>query len=233
MVDVKESYEVGSEENASQPNVWLPEEVYPGFKAFTTEFYWKCSEVAQEILRCIATGLGLDDADFFLKYCTGHHNQLRLLHYPPIPASDLEEGRAARISSHSDWGVITMLFQDDCGGLEVEHPHQPGTYIPATPMEGACVMNIGDLLMRWSNDTLKSTLHRVTLPKLEDSYSVVGKERMTKARYSIPYFVSAAPESLIECLEVCTSEERPAKYAPVTQAEYGALRAKVQYRKDG
>ncbi|KAM3417322.1 hypothetical protein BST61_g5574 [Cercospora zeina] len=231
VVDVKESYEVGSEDNKLQPNVWLPESSLANFRSFSTSFYWSCNSIAQEILRCIAAGLDLPDEDFFVRYCSGHNNQLRLLHYPPIPASDIETGRAARISSHSDWGVVTLLFHDDCGGLEVEHPHKPGIYMPATPLKNACVMNVGDLLMRWTNDMLKSTLHRVTLPPLADRYSVgEGEQRMTRARYSIPYFVSADPEAVISCLPECTTAERPANYEPVTQAEYGRRRAKVQYR---
>ena len=228
VVDCKESYEVGSEENPKQPNVWLPEKTLPGFKDFTTSFYWECNRVAQDILRAMALGIGLDDPEFLIKFHSGHNNQLRLLHYPPVPAAEIEEGRVARISAHSDWGSITLLFQDDCGGLEVEHPNQPGHFVPATPLKGACVMNVGDLLMRWSNDYLKSTLHRVTLPPLNDRYE--GSQRMTRARYSIPYFVSADPESVVECLPACTNADNPVKYEPVTQDEYRKIRAKVQYR---
>lgn len=151
VTDMKESYEIGSEENPLQPNVWLPEDVLPGFRSFTTEFYWACNKVAQEILRAMALGIGLEDPEYLIKFHSGYNNQLRLLHYPPVPAQDMEEGRVARISAHSDWGSITMLFQDDCGGLEVEDPHEKGKFVPATPVKGACVMNVGDLLMRWSN----------------------------------------------------------------------------------
>lgn len=151
VTDMKESYEIGSEENPLQPNVWLPEDVLPGFRSFTTEFYWACNKVAQEILRAMALGIGLEDPEYLIKFHSGHNNQLRLLHYPPVPAQDMEEGRVARISAHSDWGSITMLFQDDCGGLEVEDPREKGKFVPATPVKGACVMNVGDLLMRWSN----------------------------------------------------------------------------------
>lgn len=152
--DCKESYEVGSEENAQQPNVWLPEETLPGFRKFTTKFYWECNKVAQSILRAMALGIGLGDSDYLIKYHSGHNNQLRLLHYPPVPAAQLESQSVARMPAHSDWGSITMLFQDDCGGLEVGDPCTPGKFVPATPMKGACVMNVGDLLMRWSNGIL-------------------------------------------------------------------------------
>lgn len=55
------------------------------------------------------------------------------------------------VPAHSDWGTITMLFQDACGGLQVEDPNRPDHFVDAAPLEGALVMNVGDLLMRWSN----------------------------------------------------------------------------------
>lgn len=114
-------------------------------------FYWECFGTASEILKAIGTGLSLKDPQFFLKFHSGHNNQLRLLHYPPIPAAELENEISARMPAHSDWGSITMLFQDDCGGLEVENKHTPGEFIKAHPLKNAIIMNIGDLLMRWSN----------------------------------------------------------------------------------
>ncbi|KAK7747631.1 hypothetical protein SLS62_009042 [Diatrype stigma] len=121
-----------------------------------------------------------------------------------------------------------MLFQDDAGGLQVEDPRSPGSFIDATPMKDALVMNVGDLLMRWSNDFLKSTLHRVTLPPIQVDGPISGK-LMTKSRYSIPYFVSPDPKSVIECLPVCTDADHPPKYEPVVQEDYRRMRARGQY----
>lgn len=151
--DCKESYEIGSEENDEQPNVWLPEETLPGFHDSTMKFYWECDKVARSILKAIALGIGLDEKDTeeLLRFHSGYNNQLRLLHYPPVPAAELENGTVARMPAHSDWSSITLLFQDDCGGLEVEDPSSPGRFIPVTPVPRSCVLNIGDLLMRWSN----------------------------------------------------------------------------------
>lgn len=78
-------------------------------------------------------------------------------------------------------------------------------------------------------DQLKSTMHRVTLPPLSDRFE--GKERMTRARYSIPYFVSPDGDSVVECLPVCMSEERPAKYEATKWDEYRKMRAALQYRR--
>lgn len=77
------------------------------------------------ILKAMAVGIGLDDEDYFLRYHSGHENQLRLLHYPPVPAAAIEEGSMTRMDAHSDWGSITMLFQDDCGGLQVPFSSYP------------------------------------------------------------------------------------------------------------
>lgn len=101
-------------------------------------------------MRALALGIGLDE-DHLLKLHSGHFNQLRLLHYPPILARAIEEGKMARMPAHTDWGSMTMLFQDDCGGLQVEDPNVPGKFVGVEPLEGALVMNVGDLLMRWSN----------------------------------------------------------------------------------
>lgn len=68
----------------------------PGFREFTTKFYWRCFGVAKELLRAIALGIGLDDEDFFLRFHSGVNNQLRLLHYPPVEAERLKNNEVAR-----------------------------------------------------------------------------------------------------------------------------------------
>ena len=151
VADVKESYEIGSEKNPDQPNIWLPSELLPQLRPFMTMFYWKCFEVASSILRALALGIGFEEENYLLRLHNGHYNQLRLLHYPPLPARLVEGGAVARTPAHTDWSSLTMLFQDDCGGLQVEDPTEPGTFVDVEPIEGALVMNVGDLLMRWSN----------------------------------------------------------------------------------
>lgn len=69
----------------------------------------------------MAIGIGLSDENHFLKYHSGHNNQLRLLHYPPVPAAVLEDQSMTRMPAHTDWGSITLVFQDECGGLQVSH----------------------------------------------------------------------------------------------------------------
>lgn len=121
----------------------------PGFRDFTSSFYWNCNTLAVELIRALSHGLHVPDPDYLLQFHSGHNNQLRLLHYPPIPAANIEDMSTARMPAHTDWGTITMLFQDECGGLEVQTAE--GEYVQAKPVEGAIIMNIGDMLMRWSN----------------------------------------------------------------------------------
>lgn len=91
--------------------------------------------------------------------------------------------------AHSDWGTITMLFQDDCGGLQVEDPNQEGHFVDATPMANALVMNVGDLLMRWSNGLPPAT--RLLLASNPCHYLrasilyLIVKNRITRLFYSV------------------------------------------------
>jgi isopenicillin N synthase-like dioxygenase len=92
------------------------------------------------------------------------------------------------------------------------------------------VVNIGDLLMHWSNDELKSTLHRVNAPPLVNKEGEGGlKGRITRARYSIPYFISPDRDSLIECLPNCHGPNRPKKYEAIKSGDYIAMRMNATY----
>jgi isopenicillin N synthase-like dioxygenase len=142
---------MGSEENHAEPNIWLPESVLPGLREFMTKFYWECWKTSQNVLRAFALGLGLEDEDYFLKFHDGHDNELSVRHYPPVKESVIERKEMQRLHAHTDFDSFTLLFQDDCGGLEVLKPGCKGEFIEAMPIENALVMNIGDMLMRWSN----------------------------------------------------------------------------------
>lgn len=101
----KESYEVGSEENKIQYNIWLPEHVLPGFRQFTTEFFWTLNKLSDQILDAFAMSLNLTEkeANGIHKIHTGHDNQLRLLHYPPISREMLSKEDIGRLAAHTDF----------------------------------------------------------------------------------------------------------------------------------
>ncbi|KAF7342471.1 Fe2OG dioxygenase domain-containing protein [Mycena venus] len=221
--DAKESFECGREDDKLMPNIWLPEGVLPGFKETCLDFFWFCYEIELNILRALALGLGLSE-EYFLKYHTVPDNQLRLLHYPSVPAEDLDNDLIARIGQHSDFGSITLLLQDGVGGLEVEDPNKAGSFRPAPPVPGALLVNAGDFMMRWSNDTIRSTIHRVRAP--QHSVSVDG---MIPERYSIPYFCCADFSTVVDCIPGTWDEEHPKKYEPISAQEYILKRLAATY----
>ncbi|MCJ1399540.1 hypothetical protein MMC11_002742 [Xylographa trunciseda] len=228
--DFKESYEIGSETNPSQPNIWLPESVLPGYREFMLRFYWELNKTAQMILQAIGQGLHLKEGELtnLLRLHPGQNNQLRLLHYPPVPAELLENQIMARMPAHTDWSSFTLLFQDDCGGLELEDPRNLGCFIPATPIPNALVLNIGDMFQRISNDTFKSATHRVALPPLQQNRK--DGANVTRARYSIPYFFAPNDDAVVDCLPSTVREDRPAVYEPIMFKDYGAWRSKYAYQ---
>lgn len=140
----------------------------------------------------------------------------RLLHYPPVEEAVVRRGAKERIAAHTDFGTMTMLFQDDVGGLEVEHPTAPGRFVAVPPVAGAVVLNLGDFMQRWSNDGLKSTRHRVRAPPRDTD----GAGTMLRARYSIPYFVGADVHKTIECLPGSYGLGRPKRYGPINAEQY-------------
>ncbi|KIY47689.1 Clavaminate synthase-like protein [Fistulina hepatica ATCC 64428] len=222
--DFKESFDIGTEEDPRCENVWIPEEDLPGFRKYAMSFYESCREFEMKtLLPALAIGLRLDK-QFFLDYHSRGDNQLRLLHYPEVPTAELTSGEKGRIRAHTDFGTGTLLFQDDCGGLEVESPHEPGKFIPAVPMRGVIVFNIGDLLMRWSNDTLKSTFHRVRAPPPKD-----GDNGVCRERFSIPYFITSDRDTVVDCLPTCWGPDRPKKYEPIATGEYIDKRLNANY----
>jgi isopenicillin N synthase-like dioxygenase len=129
---------------------------------------------------------------------------------------------------------MTLLLQDSIGGLEVEDIYEKDKFVPAPYIPGTIVVNIGDFLQRWSNDTLKSTLHRVRAPPLIEVDDSEGtgekkKKRVTQARYSIPYFVTADREKTIDCLPGCWGLDRPKKYDAINARDYIEMRLNATY----
>jgi isopenicillin N synthase-like dioxygenase len=126
------------------------------------DFFDQCKALHVEVMRAIAVGMSLPQS-FFDSFVDDGDNTLRLLHYPAVRKDvfQINPGQA-RVGEHSDYGSITLLFQDEKGGLQVKSPN--GRFVDATPIENTCVVNAGDLLARWSNDTIKSTVHRVVEP---------------------------------------------------------------------
>lgn len=114
------------------------------------------------------------------------------------------------IGAHTDFGAITILLQDMIGGLQVLD-HATREWVDVEPARGILVVNLGNLMMRWTNDTYVSNLHRVI--------NKSGKER-----YSVPFFLSGKPDFLVECFKSCYGQAGRPKYPAVTVGEWVAGR---------
>ncbi|KAF9076957.1 Clavaminate synthase-like protein [Rhodocollybia butyracea] len=208
--DCKQSMEIGRDWDSEWKNKWPKESDVPEFKQTMLEFFQTCHSLHVELMRSIALGLDLSESFFDHKIDQQCHN-LRLVSYPPMKRVSLEREGQARGGTHSDYGTLTLLFQ--VGGLEVMNAHT-GTFIPVTPIPGTIVINVGDLLARWSNDVLRSTLHRVVAPP---SRTVTPAEAIAPLRQSIVFFSNPNFDAEIACLPNCGTE---AKYPPINTQAY-------------
>jgi isopenicillin N synthase-like dioxygenase len=214
--DVKEAFNIGLELKPDDPellakapfraaNLW-PE--MPGFRATMLDYFNRVWRLGCDLHRGFALDLGLAP-DFFESKLDKPIATLRLLHYPPV-AGPLSEGQLGA-GVHTDYGNVTLLATDAVGGLMVRD--RSGRWLDAPVIPDAFVCNIGDCLMRWSNDVYVSTPHKVVSPPGAD-------------RYSVAFFLDPNPDAMVACLPTCVSAERPAKYAPITGAEF--LRSRLE-----
>ncbi|KAF2269794.1 Clavaminate synthase-like protein [Lojkania enalia] len=226
--DLKESLEIGKEGEPGMPNMWPPtegDEDAKVFKEVMLKFHDTCKDLHTQIMRAIALGMGIDES-WFDGFTDGGDNTLRLLHYPGVSKSVFkrDDGQLqVRAGEHSDYGSITLLFQDSRGGLQVRSPK--GTFVDATPIPDTIVINAGDLLSRWANDTIKSTKHRVVEPppKPEDE----GLDAYPP-RYSVAYFCNPNFERMIEAIPG-TYEQTGKKYEGIKSGDYLVRRLTATY----
>jgi len=219
--DFKETMEIGRDWDSEWKNQWPGEIDAPGFKQHMLSFFETCHNLHVHVMRSIALGLDLGE-HFFDDKINEHCHNLRLLSYPPIKTDLLQNKGQARAGAHSDYGTLTLLFQDSVGGLEVQNPHT-GAFVPASPIPDTIVVNVGDLLARWSNDVLRSTLHRVVAPPVQ---TTGPNEGMTPARQSIAFFCNPNFTAEVACLPNCGAS---AKYPPINAGDYIVGRLAVTY----
>jgi isopenicillin N synthase-like dioxygenase len=188
------------------PNLWP--DALPGLRPAWTAYYDTMRSLGNRLMSLFAWGLGLPPGFFAGK--TGHGpNALRAINYPG-PENQEHAPRAGQLRAgpHTDYGTLTILRQDAVGGLEVLDPG--GTWVGVEPVPGAFVVNLGDLMARWTNDRWRSTLHRVTDPPHADPPGS-GPGR----RQSMPYFQNANWSAQIACLPSCVAPGERPRYEPV------------------
>ncbi|MBA2951156.1 isopenicillin N synthase family dioxygenase [Streptomyces himalayensis] len=203
--DQKESYQLT---RPHMEGLW-PDDVLPGFRPRALDFEARCREVAMRVLSCFADKLGFD-SDFFTRAhdpaSAQYQSTLRMLHYFAIPEDAELDPDVWRAGAHTDFDCLTLLFQrDGQGGLQVcpGREAEAQEWTPVVPSADVITCNIGDMLMRWSDDRLPSNFHRVTSPG-------PGEDR--GARYSIAFFAQADRDVVIEGPE--------SRYPPITAEQY-------------
>lgn len=222
--DLKETMEIGREGVHGLPNRWPDhfDEEGQAFKQVMLSFFERCKALHVQIMRAIAVGLDLPSEHFFDEFLVAGDNTLRLLHYPSVDRDIFQKYPGqVRAGEHSDYGSITLLFQDARGGLQVRGPK--GTFVDVTPIPDTIVVNAGDLLARWSNDTITSTRHRVVEPpsSVEAAEDSVDKH-VYPARYSVAYFCNPNMDQFIEALPGTYGEDQQntKKYPGIATSDY-------------
>jgi len=202
VVDLQEGYEVGLELGEDDPafradnpligsNVW-PSEV-PSFQPDVYAYFEDLMALGRRLYRLFALALDMPE-DFFDDKVAKPLAQLRVMYYPETDPVE----NAVGIGAHTDYESFTVLWQSQ-PGLQVQN--RQGEWIEATPIPGTFIINIADMMMRWTNDYFVSTPHRVI--------NTSGKERI-----SLALFFAADYDTVVECLPSCTDAENPPKYPP-------------------
>jgi isopenicillin N synthase-like dioxygenase len=196
------------------PDQW-PSDL-PGWRETMQACYDALVQLGREIMHAFALALELPE-DHFDRWLTGPMATLGPLHYPPQEGRISDERLGA--GAHTDFGCLTILAQDPVGGLQARN--SAGEWIDAPYVEGSFVVNIGDMMERWTNGIFSSTVHRVI--------NTSGKDR-----YSLPFFFDPDFNADLTCLETCWGPDRPAKYPPTTGGQHllDMINATFDYHRD-
>ena len=181
------------------PNVWPPS--MPELEADVYPYFEAASACAEDLLRGFALGAGLD-AEHFIRLRDRPVSRGSLQYYPPQPNGAAEDQFG--VAPHTDFGVLTVLCQDEVGGLQIQRRN--GEWAAMPPIPGTFVVNIGDLLERWSNRRYRSTVHRVI--------NSSGRERLSLVLAYDPNF-----ETLVDPNAFCAEGEAPHD-EPITCGDY-------------
>jgi isopenicillin N synthase-like dioxygenase len=211
--DLKEFYHVGQTVIGDDPikkeypdNIW-PDEL-PEFKMIALEVYKQLERTGVQMLRAIALYLNLPENYFDDKVKHGN-SILRPIHYFPIENPESVPADAVRAAEHGDINLITLLMGASADGLEVLR--RDGKWIPITALPEQLVVNVGDMLERFTNKKLKSTIHRVVNPP---------RHVMNKPRYSIPFFMHPRSEMNLSALPNCVDGSHPKLWEDITAGEF-------------
>ena len=196
------------------PNQWPG--FMPEFRTALYAYYEAVSGVGDDLLRGVALAMGADE-DFFLRKYVKNTGQCTVLHYPPLSPDEVAAGVESS-TEHCDFSCITVLYQDNVGGLQVIE-RSSGEWIDAPPVHGTFVINVGDMLARWTNHRYVSTPHRVM--------NLSGRER-----YSIGTFYNPEARAAVDPRDLGVADDQ-ALYPPVFAGRYVRARFEELYALEG
>lgn len=189
-------------------NIW-PAEV-PGFPVGVLQYFEEAARVARTLTRIFADALDLEPG-FFEGFTDHSLDVLRMNNYA-LPPGEIElDGELTGMGAHTDYGIVTVLWADQVKGLQVLG--HDGSWNDVAPVDGALLVNLGDLMARWTNERWMSTLHRVKPPIVNGSI---------ERRRSAAYFHDGNTDAIISTLPSCVGAG--SKYPPVTVAEHLAAK---------
>lgn len=209
--DYKEFYQIGLELPADDPavlagqplrgpNQWPTDR--PAFREAMTDYFEAVGACGQHLLRAVACSLGIAP-DFFVSKYDRPLQRTQAIWYPPHPPE--REKDQFGVAPHTDYGCITLLWQDGTGGLDVQGVD--GQWVPAPPIPGTLVINIGDLLCRWSNQRYNSNMHRVT--------NRSGRERLSIATFYDPDY-----DAIVDPRDLNLPDGVESLFPPVSAGDY-------------
>jgi len=215
--DKKQVYDFtreGTDPIYGQSNRWPPQQ--DEFKSTMQAYFESCTKLSLELLEAFCIGLDLPAKFMHADFALNHTGFLRLNYYPvhdPIEgaAEDFQPVADLGVHHHTDAGALTVLIQDEVGGLQV---HRNGYWHDIPPVAGAIVINTGDMMQVWSNDVYHAPVHRVLAMDACD-------------RYSLPFFFNPAADARVSPLPSVANDHNPSRYKPI---EWGQFRGK---RSDG
>jgi len=231
--DMKEVFDFGYKPYPERPdkdpsnrtrdgvNQWPDAGLCPDFRSTMWEYFQACEHIALELLEVVGEGLGVSPDRLTRDFVNKHTSFLRLNYFPSYDPlygdQQASAGGHLGIHQHSDAGALTVLLQDSVGGLQFCLNDQ---WIPVEPVEGALVINIGDIMQVWSNDRYQAPLHRVLASE-------------GNARYSLPFFYNPSYDAEYAPLDNLTNGPSPPRYRPINWGEFRWKRQQGDYANYG
>jgi isopenicillin N synthase-like dioxygenase len=196
-----------------------------GYQNFLERFYNECNHVSMHLLEVLELSFGLLTGAF-TSSCSQQAHELRLNHFPTMQRGPHSSDKNNRVWPHTDLGVITCLFKDGIGGLEVENPKLAGHFVAVVPGgRDKIIVNVAETLERWTNGVLKAGVHRVVPPRVSSDF----EEDMVLQRYSSPFFVTAERQAKVGPLSHFIKNNAKTQYADISALEYHTSRVAEAY----